>query len=221
MRKEALTTEQIYHVINRSIAKYEIFNDEQDYLRIMEIIDLYQFTDFVYKYSNYLRLSTLNQTILTDNIKKSSLVLVEIIAYCIMPTHIHLVFKQVEDNGISKYMARLLNSYSRYFNIRHQRKGPLWEGRFKNVLVTTDEQLIHLTRYIHLNPVSAGLVLKPEEWMYSSYLEYIEKIPNRLCNTDKIIEINPKDYQKFVHDRIAYQKELSKIKYLLLDGYTG
>ena len=70
-------------------------------------------------------------------------------------------------------MRRLLNSYTRYFNEKIKRKGPLWEGRFKKVLVNSDEQLLHLTRYVHLNPVSAGIVEKPEDWPCSSYREYI------------------------------------------------
>jgi putative transposase len=79
-----------------------------------------------------------------------------------MPTHIHLVLRQLKDGGISKFMSNILNSYSRYFNIKHNRKGPLWEGRFRKVLVGSDEQLLHLTRYVHLNPVTACLVDKPK-----------------------------------------------------------
>lgn len=89
--------------------------------------------------------------------------LVDVIAYCIMPTHLHFVLCQLKDNGISIYMKNLLDSYTRYFNTRYKRKGPLWEGRFKSILVQTEEQLLHLTRYIHLNPISGALVNESHE----------------------------------------------------------
>jgi putative transposase len=145
--------------------------------------------------------------------------LVEIIAYCIMPTHLHLVLKQLEDNGISIFMNRILNSYSHYFNIKHERKGPLWEGRFKHILVEKDEYLLHLTRYIHLNPVTAYLVNKPEEWFASSYGEYLQDVKkdDKICKYSEILEIEPKSYREFIEDRISYQRELAKIKHLVMD----
>lgn len=211
----------VYHVISRSIAKFEVFNDTQDYDRIVELMDFYQFTDFIFKYSNFLRLTVGAQAKLIQNIKKTSSSLVQIIVYCVMPTHVHIVLKQLKKNGISKYMARVLNGYTRYFNIKHHRKGPLWDGRFRSILVSADEQLLHLTRYIHLNPVSAGIVATPNLWLYSSFNEYIGKSTNSRCNYESIIEFNPAKYRKFVLDRASYQKELSKIKRIILEDYTG
>lgn len=222
IRKDPLVNEQYYHIINRSIAQYIIFNDAQDYLRIIELIDLCRFTEFTYKYSDFLELTDQFRTQFVDRLKTKSPKLVDIIAYCIMPTHIHLILKQNEEGGISKYMAKVLNSYTRYFNSRHHRKGPLWEGRFKNILIENDEQMLHLTRYIHLNPTSAGLVKKLEDWEFSSYHEYVNNSKNNtICDYKTIINTNPKQYKKFVHDRIDYQKKLSQIKKLLLDNYDG
>lgn len=150
---------------------------------------------------------------------------VEIVSYGIMPTHIHLTLKQLVDDGISKYMSRVLNSYSKYFNIHHLRKGPLWESTFKSVLVETDEQLLHLTRYHHLNATSAGFVKIPEDWAYSSYNEYLEvsndTYADGFCDFKEIITLNPKQYKKFVDDRIDYQKKISSIKHLLFEDYSG
>jgi putative transposase len=109
------------------------------------------------------------QLAIKDSLQSENEQLVEVVAYCIMQTHFHLILKQVTEDGIAKFMGRILNGYSRYFNSLHSRVGPLWTGRFKNVLIRNDEHLLHLTRYIHLNPVSAGLVTKPEDWDYSSY----------------------------------------------------
>ncbi len=222
MRKNPLSSGSYYHIINRSIAKYEIFNTGDDCRRIIEILDLYRFSDFPCKYSKFTRLSPGHQKAIANDIKKSGETMVEIIAYCIMSTHIHLLLKQEADNGISRYMAKVLGSYSLYFNIKHKRRGPLWEGRFKNVLLETDEQMLHLTRYIHLNPVSAGLVKKPEDWQYSSYHEYVSKDHiDGMCRFEGLMDIDPKEYKKFVRDRIAYQKELSKIKHFLIEDYSG
>ena len=135
-----------------------------------------------------------------------------------MPTHIHLLMQQLEDNGISKFMNLLLKSYSKYFNEKYNRKGPLWEGRFKNVLVETNEQFLHLTRYIHLNPVTADLVNAPEEWKYSSYLEYLALIDKNkmICNFNSYLDMEATSYKKFVKDGISYEKVLAKIKNSIL-----
>jgi len=145
--------------------------------------------------------------------------LVHIVAYCFMPTHIHFILKQLKENGISTFMRLVLNSYARYYNVKHQRKGPLWQGRFKNVLVENEEQLYHLTRYIHLNPVTANLVGKPEQWMPSSYLEYMQRRgkEQRICCFEDVLDIRPWEYKKFVEDRINYQKELASIKHLMAE----
>ena len=95
--------------------------------------------------------------------------------------------------------------------------------RFKSVLVSKDEQLLHLTRYIHLNPTSAGLVKYPEKWSFSSYNEYINntETQGKICKFDNLFSISPKEYKKFVSDRKLYQKEISRIKKLLIEDYTG
>lgn len=188
---------------------------------MVELFDLYHFTDFNYRYSKYYELTPPMRNQILKNIRSSSGTLVEIIAYCVMPTHIHLILKQNVDGGISKFIGKILNSYTRYFNIKHRRLGPLWEGKFKNVIVTKDEQLLHLTRYIHLNPTSAGLVKKPEQWLHSSYQEYQNKTENGFCNFRDLITLNPKQYQQFATDRISYQRELSLIKNILIDNYIG
>lgn len=221
MRKEPLVQDNYYHIFNRSIAQFRIFDNAKLLDRFVQMLNLYRFTDFNYRYSEFSKLTRANQEIVIDQLKESGEKCVEIIAYCLMPTHFHLILKQDTESGIKDYMAKVLNSYSRYFNLSHGRKGPLWEGHFRNVLVKTDEQILHLTRYIHLNPVSAGLVNKPEDWKHSSYLEYLGDGRENLCSYNEIFDIIPSQYKKFVNDQIAYQKELSKIKNLLIDDYSG
>ncbi len=121
-----------------------------------------------------------------------------------MPTHLHLILAQLKDEGISLFMQNLLNSYTRYFNVKNERVGPLWQGRFKSILIQSDEQLLHLTRYIHLNPTSQNLVEKPEDWKYSSSNEYLWREDDVLCNFKENIKIDPNPYRKFVEERQDY-----------------
>ena len=221
-RKNVLANSEIYHVFNKSISGYKIFLSEEDFRRIKRMLLYYQISDRPMQFSNYVHLSSVKSEGFTQNLKSmrdESQNLVQIIAYCIMPTHFHFILKQLKNNGITEFMGNLLNSYSRYFNIKRKRTGPLWVGRFKSVLVKTDEQLMHLTRYVHLNPVTASLIKKPNEWEASSYGEYtgLSGPDDRICDYDGLLSINRDRYKIFVSDGIEYQKELVKIKALLFD----
>lgn len=88
------------------------------------------------------------------------------------------------------------------------------------MLVGDDDQLLHLTRYIHLNPTSANLVKNPENWPYSSFNEYINS-QKGICNFEGLFIIIPNDYKNFVDNRKDYQKQLSVIKLLTIDDYSG
>ncbi|MBI3384739.1 transposase [Candidatus Gottesmanbacteria bacterium] len=136
-----------------------------------------------------------------------------------MPTHFHFTLQQTEDFGIYKFLHKISNSYAHYFNIKHETSGPLFEPNFEAVHVETDEQILHLSRYIHLNPVTAYLVDKPEDYSYSSYKHYIglEKLdfvyPSIILDQFRSI----KDYEKFVMARKDYQRDLAKIKHLIIE----
>ena len=97
----------------------------------------------------------------------------DVISYCLMPNHFHLlVLIKVERFG-NKVMQPFSVSYTKAVNNQIGRNGPLFQGPYKAQLVNKDSYLLHLTRYIHLNPVSAGLVSNPEKWVYSSYRDYV------------------------------------------------
>lgn len=211
-----LVSGEIYHIFNKSIAEFKIFNDDLHFSRMISVIRYYQFVKPGVSFSNFIKMKQ-NNSKRDFSFNKEKLV--EIIAYCIMPTHLHLILKQLKEKGISIFMGNILNSYSRYFNIKHKRKGPLWEGRFKGFIVKNDEQLLHLTRYIHLNPVTAHLVNDPKDWPFSSYREYLLEAEekDKICKYDDILEIKPDSYRKFVKDRISYQRELARIKELIIE----
>lgn len=181
------------------------------------LLKFYQVENLPLKFSIFMKLKDKDNYFKNHFDEKDRLV--QIIAYCLMPTHIHLLLKQLKRNGISTFMSNILNSYSRYFNIKNKRKGPLWESRFRNVNVSADDQLLHLTRYIHLNPSTANLVESPESWNFSSFREYTGEISKEkiLCNYSGLIEMTPSDYREFVHSRKDYQRELAMIKNLSLE----
>ncbi len=206
----------VHHVINKSIAEFVIFNGANEYMRMLSAIRYYQIEKQQMSLSRIImarkskKTSVNTQLIVSDKNRN----LVDIIAYCIMPTHLHLILNGLKDMGISIFMNNVLNSYTRYFNIKHHRKGPLWEGPSKKVEIKSDDQFLHITRYVHLNPVTAYLVDKPEDWPYSSYGEYISEIneKNRTCNYKALLDVEPNLYKEFVEKEIAYSRELAEIK---------
>lgn len=219
MREEALTNDRCYHVLTRSIAGFKIFSSPANCKRFIETIAFYQHKPTGMRLSRFLESSPkIQQYYLMGKDKR-----VAIVSYCLMPTHVHLVLKQLDDDGILLFMKNCLESFSKYFNIKYKRNGPLWESRFKSIAIKSDEQLLHLTRYVHLNPVSAGIIEKPEDWKYSSYNDYIlwDNSAGSLCDWSSLLEIKPNQYKDFVEERIGYQKQISKIKKLIIDGYSG
>lgn len=218
MRKIPLVENEYYHVFNRSIAGYNIFNYQHDYLRFLDVLKYYQIADRPICYAKFIQYSIPAKKDISENVDNGNK-LVDIISYCLMPTHFHLLLKQNNKNGITKFLQQIENSYTRYFNVKHKRKGPLWESRFRSVHIESDEQLLHLTRYIHLNPTSAELVKKPEDWVYSSYHEYLGN-KKGICEYSNVINLNPRQYRKFVNDRKNYQRQLSIIKSQLIDHHT-
>ena len=217
-RKVPLVNKGVYHICSKSIQGFKIFNSDNDSKRMLDLMRFYNTNQPVCKFSDFLEFASKAKK-LEELVADHSMKLVRLIAYCIMPTHIHFILQQLEENGISMLMNTVLKAYSQYFNLRHNRKGPLWESRFKNVLVETDSQLLHLTRYIHLNPPTAHLVDRPEDWKWSSYREYLGRIYKNqtICDFSDLVDISIPSYQKFVNDRIAYQRELGKIKHLILE----
>ncbi len=204
----------IYHIFNKSIANFEIFIDSTSQ-RFIYCLDYYNKKQVWTSYSNYIAkyktYKYINILFSRDNC------LVKYLSYCIMPDHYHILIKVLEEKSISKYMSDVENSFTRYFNLKFHRKGPLWQSRFKSVLIKSDEQLLHVTRYIHLNPTTSCLVKKPEDWLFSSYKDYIFNHQLLKNHIHEISISNPVAYQKFTENNVNYQRKLKIIKRLLLD----
>ena len=125
-----------------------------------------------------------------------------IIAYCLMPNHFHLLVKVLIDDFGRQVMQPIGVSYTKAVNKQEARVGPLFQGPFQNRLVKSDGDLIHLSRYIHLNPVTAGFVDRPEHWDYSSYQDYISLRKGTLPKPESILNLFPSTeaYVDFVNE---------------------
>ena len=170
---------------------------------------------------SYLLRQTDKEILKIKDLLKNKNRLVDILAYSLMSNHFHFLTKQLTDNGTSIFMNRLQNSYARYFNTEQTRHGPLFQGRFKAVLIESEEQLIHVSRYIHLNPFSASIVddlngLKLYPW--SSLQEYLTKTTN-ICETKMLSDFfeTPDKYWQFISNNADYQRKLEQNKHLNIE----
>lgn len=207
---------QIFHICNKSIANYGIFKDPKNAKRFIKGLNYYNDSKHKLNLALYLRSEVNKQEKINLLLPKEKRI-VKIISYCVMPDHYHLLLKVLTDKTTPKYIGDVENSFTRFFNTKFKRKGPLWQSRFRRVEIKTDEQLLHVSRYIHLNPTTADLVNKPEEWTFSSYREYIY---NKKILKDIMHEItikNPNKYKSFCENNVDYQKKLRKIKRLRLE----
>ena len=220
-RLRPLVTNQVYHVFNRSIAKETIFNQKRDYQRIIDLINFYRFENPPLRYSYYNRLEIDKKGgFLKSLYTKKKLIL--ILAFCIMPNHLHFLLKQKVENGISDFMRHMQNSYAKYFNTKYVRTGSLFQPAFKGVRVENDNQLMHVARYIHLNPATSYLVRSGqnlEDYLWSSFGTYLRKDGYSFVHTKLVYRFSKsrKSLRSFTLDQADYQKKLDRIKHIMLE----
>lgn len=140
-----ISESKIYHVMIRGNERKEIFNDDEDKSKFIEILSAKNDDN---QYSIY--------------------------AYCLMDNHVHLLLNE-GDGEVSRIMQRINISYAYYFNKKYDRIGHLFQDRFKSGAIEDDNYLLATVRYIHNNPVKAKLVSNPSEYKWSSYNDYISK----------------------------------------------
>ncbi|MEK7588067.1 MAG: transposase [Patescibacteria group bacterium] len=220
VRKVILATDEIYHLYNRGVEKRPIFTRTRDYERAKEMIWYYRYQKPRLRYSHYKELSSEAKSVYIPTLTSQPLK-VAVLCYSLMPNHFHFLLRQEQDGGITKFFSAFCNSYAKYFNTKYKRVGPLFQGEFKAVRIEDNEQLLHVSRYIHLNPSTAFLV-EPENlssYPWTSLPEYVAKHGESTCDTTLILSQFSKaeKYASFVSDQAGYQRSLNGIHQALFE----
>ncbi len=201
---------EYYHVFNRGVMHIPIYTNASDYKHFLHAARYYQVDGPRPRFSFF-------------DPKKHSLrqnkKIVNIVSYCFMPNHFHFLLQQMKDGGVTEFVGKLSNSYTKYINTKYKRDGHLLQGTFKSVYVETNEQLLHLSRYIHLNPLVGYLVKDLGEYPWSSFHEYVGSRIIQMCDKEVILGQfkSKKEYRQFLLDQEDYGKQLEYIKHLTLD----
>ena len=171
----------VYHILFRGVNQQNIFEEKEDFEKLKETIGrVKQDLEF------------------------------EIYAYCFMNNHVHIVLKEKNTGDISLIMKRILTKYARWYNIKYGRSGALIANRYKSVPVEIDEYFLSLIRYVHQNPVKAGMVENVEDYPYSSYSEYVNK--KNLTDIEFLLQmVNQKEF-------VDYHKEIGNINFRVTDS---
>jgi putative transposase len=243
--RRGISTGEVFHILNRGVDKRKIFLDERDYFRFIH--NLFEFNDTSPAFNLGYFLGRTQSIDLRNQYseRRSRQLIVEILAFCLMPNHFHLLLRQKENGGITKFMRKLSVGYANYFNQKYKRTGTLFQGRYKAVLVNRGTHFIHLPYYIHFNPLDLIMpewrtgkiknyqkaIKFLENYRWSSHLDYIGK-KNFPSVTQKVSLLRvfrgPKDYSAGgdISDESRYRKtvknwlkeiDLVKVKKLILE----
>lgn len=199
-RTKQYTEDSYYHVYNRGVEKRVIFIDDEDYRVFMNLLKRY-----------------LDQEPIKDNKGREYEWLherLELLAFCLMPNHFHLLLYQVDESSITRLMRGVCTSYTTYFNKKYKRIGPLFQDRYKASHINQDNYLLHISRYIHRNPRDY------ENWPYSSYGYFVG---DRVAGWVQIAKIRTlfedrQEYIRFVGDYEDYKNSLDDIASALADS---
>jgi len=187
-RKIPFLPNNYYHVYNRGANKADIFLNDKDYVFLLKQVK--------------------------DHLKEFD---ITVIVYCLMSNHYHFILRQNGEAKINDFMQAVFFNYSLSFNTIHKRSGTLFEGPFQAILVDKNEYLLHLCRYIHRNPLEAGMVVKPEQWHYSNYAEFIGKRNGTLVDHE-FVKMNfgtPGAYEDFVMNTVPPEKTQKELRHYL------
>jgi putative transposase len=212
-----------YHLYNRGVNKRTIFKDDKDYKAFLSYLKFYLTplptpsdpSDPTYKPDanpgSPTLLQGLSLKVSPSRQPNNFSGEIELMAYCLMPNHFHLMIKQNSDHGICGFMSSVITKYVRYFNTRYKRIGPLFQGRYKAVQIFDEYQFTYLTKYIHRNPLDLQPFrgyspnMKLMEYKYSSYGNYLHLFNQGWISTEDVLSYFSKtnhglSYQQFVDE---------------------
>jgi putative transposase len=189
--------DQYYHIYSRGVNKQLVFEDKQDYAYFLGLLKRY-LSDTPAQNSAHMAYPWYGERL-------------ELLAYCLMPNHFHLLIYQSDAMAMTEFMRSLITSYGMYFNKRHGRVGPVFQSRYLASNIDSDNYLEHISRYIHLNP---------KNWVTYEYssLAYYQGKSAAWVKPDKIIAIfndDPLEYRKFLEDYESHKQILDELKFEL------
>lgn len=193
-----------YHLYNRGVEKRTIFQDKQDY------------TVFLYYLKRYLTKPPERINEIKPRFKDDLFDKIQLISYCLMPNHFHLLVKQIGQRTIVDFMRVLINSYTQYFNKKYERVGALFQGTYKGALIDEESYLLHLTRYIHLNPLeilnSSKTKTDLADYSYSSYGEYLGQRNTLWIHPAEILAFFKETQKTFLKNFLSYRSFVEDYK---------
>lgn len=218
---------EIYHIYNRGVDKREIFGNRKDKFRFIH--NLFEFNDIkparniFYRFPSQSYEVELRKISETKNDSKDCNPLVEILAFCLMPNHYHLLLTQKKENGITNFMRKLGAGYTVYFNQKYERTGALFQGKFKAVLVKNDAHFLYLPYYIHFNPLKLvdplwkdgrinnweAAIKFLETYRWSSFLDYAGQNNFPFVIRKEFLLNFYKDESEYKNESFKWLKELS------------
>ena len=192
MRKTPFTQDNFYHIYNRGVDKRNVFTDHRDLNRFFQCMSEFNCVEPIGSiYEN-----SFKKDFFGHRMSK----LVNFIAYCLNPNHYHFILEPLVDNGVEKFMQRIGNGYTKYFNNKNNRSGVLFQGKFKSIHISSDEYLLRISAYVNLNYKVHSL---GHPMSKSSWDEYISGLGS-FCKKDVVIEQfnNIGEYKNFCESTI-------------------
>lgn len=228
-----ITTGEIFHILNRGVDQRNIFLDDKDYFRFVH--DLFEFNDPdpVFNLGHFIDQGQYIDLRSRYIERKPRRLIVEILAFCLMPNHFHLLARQKKNNGITRFMRKLGIGYAKYFNQKYKRTGTLFQGRYKIIPVHKETHFTHLPYYIHFNPLD---LIMPEwrmgeiknhqkaiefleSYRWSSHLDYLgnKNFPS-ITQRGFLLKIfrGTENYQKTIKNWLK-EMNLRKMQNLILE----
>jgi hypothetical protein len=209
--------EKFYHIFDKGKSDAVVFREKEDYIRALKTLAFYQFYSPDIKLSRLLSMTNESQSEYFEKLKERADRLVEIISFCLVPKSLNLLLLQKKEGGISSFLSQFLNSYTRYFNSKSKRKGPLFIDSFKAKPVEA-EKLSLVSRHIHLKPFRQSVVSDISElsdYSWSSFWEFTHPEYGALSRKEYILALfdgKEGKYKEFVENVEDYKNSVSEIK---------
>lgn len=196
-----------YHIYNRGVDKALIFHDDKDYKTFLSFLKVY--------------ITPQGESLKAPPSRKLKNYFgeIELLSYCLMPNHFHLLVKQNTDHGIDHFMRSLSTKYVRYFNTHYHRLGPMFQGPYKAVQILNEYQFIYLSKYIHRNPLDLSPYKESprrlREYTYSSYGNYLHSFTQAWVQTDTILSCFSKTHPQLSYESFVEQSLPDDMKPIL------